>query len=192
VALLPLDGALGKQCALVWSVNPDRAQALQQMEPHDFCQRLESASHAAVGALTLCSERKVWPLQAAQARRWVGNTEGASWALAGDAAHNVHPLAGQGLNLGLGDVAQLVQVLDHKAYWRSVGDPKLLRAYERARKADFAVVGGSGDALQHIFKHQHPAWQTLRSLGMRGFEYSGPLKQWVASRAMGSQPGTPG
>jgi 2-polyprenyl-6-methoxyphenol hydroxylase-like FAD-dependent oxidoreductase len=104
----------------------------------------------------------------------------------------VHPLAGQGLNLGLGDVAELVQVLDHKAYWRSVGDPKLLRAYERARKSDFAVVGGSGDALQHIFKHQHPTWQTLRSLGMRGFEHSGPFKQWVAGRAMGSKRGTPG
>jgi 2-polyprenyl-6-methoxyphenol hydroxylase-like FAD-dependent oxidoreductase len=107
--------------------------------------------------------------------------------LAGDAAHNVHPLAGQGLNLGLGDVAELVKILDHRAYWRSVGDPKLLRAYERARKADFAVVGGSGDALQQIFQHQHPAWQTLRSMGMRGFERSGPFKQWVAARAMGGK-----
>jgi 2-polyprenyl-6-methoxyphenol hydroxylase-like FAD-dependent oxidoreductase len=192
LALLPLEGAQGDLCALVWSVNPDRAQALLEAEPEDFCQQLENASHAALGALTLCSERKAWPLQAAQARRWVGSTPGAGWALAGDAAHNVHPLAGQGLNLGLGDVAELVHVLDHKAYWRSVGDPKLLRAYERARKADFAVVGGSGDALQHIFKHQHPAWQTLRNMGMRGFESSGPLKQWVAGRAMGSKRSTPG
>lgn len=192
LALLPLDGPEGKLCALVWSLSPQRAQELQNTEPADFCQQLLVASQGALGALTLVSERKVWPLQAAQARRWVGNANGASWLLAGDAAHNVHPLAGQGLNLGLGDVAELVHILDHRPYWRSVGDPKLLRAYERARKADFAVVGGSGDALQQIFQHQHPVWQNLRNIGMRGFERSGPFKHWVATRAMGGKLRTPG
>ncbi len=186
LALLPLDGAQGKQCAMVWSLSPQRAQELQAAEPEDFCQQLQAASRSALGAFTLCSDRKSWPLQAAQATRWTGSRLGASWVLAGDAAHNVHPLAGQGLNLGLGDVAALVQILDHKAYWRSVGDPKLLRAYERARKADFAVVGGSGDALQQVFRQNHPAWQTLRKLGMQGFEKSGPFKQWVAGQAMGT------
>jgi 2-polyprenyl-6-methoxyphenol hydroxylase-like FAD-dependent oxidoreductase len=191
LALLPLEGPQGKLCALVWSVSPGRAQALLDLEPESFCRELESASQGALGSLELTSERKTWPLQAAQARRWIGHTLGASWVLAGDAAHNVHPLAGQGLNLGLGDVAELVKILDHRAYWRSVGDPKLLRAYERARKADFAVVGGSGDALQQLFGQQHPAWQALRKIGMLGFERSGPLKQWVAGRAMGTQHRTP-
>lgn len=186
LALLPLGGAQGNLCALVWSLSPQRAQELQSAHPADFCAALEAASHNELGALSVCSERKVWPLQAAQARRWVGHAHGGSWALAGDAAHNVHPLAGQGLNLGLGDVAELVHILSHRAYWRGVGDLKLLRAYERARKADFAVVGGSGDALQQIFQQNHPAWQTLRSMGMQGFERSGPLKRWVASRAMGT------
>jgi ubiquinone biosynthesis UbiH/UbiF/VisC/COQ6 family hydroxylase len=188
LALLPLDGAQGSQCALVWSLVPERAQVLQAADPQDFCHQLQQASQHALGALTLCSERKVWPLQAALARDWVGSAQGASWLLAGDAAHNVHPLAGQGLNLGLGDVAELVNILDQRAYWRSVGDPKLLRAYERARKADYAVVGGSGDVLQQIFQQNHPAFQSLRSLGMRGFERSGPFKHWVAGRAMGSGP----
>lgn len=187
VALLPLQGPQGKVCALVWSASPERAQELQAADSADFCTALEAASQGALGALTLCSERKVWPLQAAQARRWVGSNQGSGWALAGDAAHNVHPLAGQGLNLGLGDVAELVRVLDQRAYWRSVGDPKLLRAYERARKADYAVVGGSGDALQQMFQNNHPTWQTLRGLGMRGFDSFGPLKRWVAGRAMGTQ-----
>jgi len=186
LALLPLDGAQGQTCALVWSVSPQRAQELLAAEAPDFCQQLQSASHDALGALTLSSERKVWPLQAAQARSWVGRSATGSWLLAGDAAHNVHPLAGQGLNLGLGDVATLVQILDQRAYWRSVGDPKLLRAYERARKAEYAVVGGSGDALHQIFGLQHPAWQSLRAVGMRSFERSGPLKRWVAQRAMGA------
>jgi 2-polyprenyl-6-methoxyphenol hydroxylase-like FAD-dependent oxidoreductase len=142
--------------------------------------------------MELSGERKTWPLQAAQAQRWVGTKDGASWVLAGDAAHNVHPLAGQGLNLGLGDVAELVKILDHRAYWRRVGDLKLLRAYERARKADFAVVGGSGDALQQLFGQQHPAWQALRKIGMLGFERSGPLKRWVTDRAMGTTHRTSG
>ena len=193
LALLPLDGAQGQSCALVWSVSPARAAELLAASPEDFCQQLQTASLGALGALSLSSERKVWPLQAAQARTWVGQSTAGSWLLAGDAAHNVHPLAGQGLNLGLGDVAELVRILDHRPYWRGVGDPKLLRAYERARKAEFAVVGGSGDALQQVFSFQHPALQSLRAMGMRGFERSGPFKQWVARRAMGGhmqQPAT--
>jgi 2-polyprenyl-6-methoxyphenol hydroxylase-like FAD-dependent oxidoreductase len=192
LALLPLEGPQGTLCALVWSVSPERAQALMNLEPERFCSDLEDASQGALGHLQLTSDRKTWPLQAAQARRWIGTELGASWVLAGDAAHTVHPLAGQGLNLGLGDVAELVKILDHKPYWRSVGDPKLLRRYERARKAEFAVVGGSGDALQQIFGQQHPAWQAARKLGMLGFERSGPLKQWITGRAMGTKHHTPG
>jgi 2-polyprenyl-6-methoxyphenol hydroxylase-like FAD-dependent oxidoreductase len=90
------------------------------------------------------------------------------------------------LNLGLADVAELVRVLDGRAYWRGVGDTKLLRQYERARKADFALIGQAGDALQQLFANPHPALQTLRNWGMNGFERSGPLKQWVARRAMGA------
>jgi 2-polyprenyl-6-methoxyphenol hydroxylase-like FAD-dependent oxidoreductase len=99
----------------------------------------------------------------------------------------VHPLAGQGLNLGLGDVAELVQVLDTRPYWRSVGDSKLLRAYERARKAEFAVVGGAGDSIQRLFSNAHPAAQALRNAGMQGFNSLSPLKKWVTQRAMGLQ-----
>jgi 2-polyprenyl-6-methoxyphenol hydroxylase-like FAD-dependent oxidoreductase len=192
LALLPMEGAQGNLCALVWSVSPERAKDLLNLDPESFCRELESASQNALGSMELKSERKTWPLQAAQARRWTGTAHGFSWVLAGDAAHNVHPLAGQGLNLGLGDVAELVKTLDHRAYWRSVGDPKLLRAYERARKADYAVVGGSGDVLQQLFGQQHPAWQAIRKVGMLGFERSGPLKQWITSRAMGTKHRTPG
>ena len=191
LALLPLEGVQGNLCALVWSVSPERAQALQTLDATTFCQQLAIASHNAMGAVVLESERNVWALQQAQARSWsAGAAKGiaskGAWVLAGDAAHNVHPLAGQGLNLGLGDVAELVQVLDTRPYWRSVGDPRLLRQYERARKADFAMVGNAGDALQRLFSHTHPALQVLRNLGMNGFEASGPFKHWVARRAMGT------
>lgn len=190
VALLPMGGADGHDCALVWSLPPARAQALLHSEAAAFCQALEAASHGALGAFTLGCARKTWPLQHGQARRWVGQHAGGAtpggWLLAGDAAHAVHPLAGQGLNLGLGDVAELVRLLDGRAYWRSVADPSLLRAYERARKTQFALVGGAGDGLQQLFSHQGPALQTLRHWGMQVFERSGPLKQGVAQQAMGN------
>lgn len=186
LAFLPLGGAQASLCAVVWSVSPQRAQELQACSEADFCLALEAASHGAVGALQLTGPRSVWPLQQAQARHWSGSSASGPWVLAGDAAHNVHPLAGQGLNLGLGDVAELVHVLDTRPYWRSVGDPKLLRQYERARKADLALVGQTGDALQRLFANPHPGLQALRNWGMNSFERSGPLKQWVARRAMGS------
>ena len=186
LALLPLDGAQGNLCAVVWSVSPERADALKNLDPETFCQALEAASHGAAGALRLASERHVWPLQQAQARRWSGRNAQGAWVLAGDAAHNVHPLAGQGLNLGLGDAAELVQILDTRPYWRGVDDEKLLRRYERARKAEFAMIGSAGDALQRLFSHTHPALQALRNMGMNGFDHSGLLKHWIAQRAMGS------
>lgn len=186
LAFLPLGGIEGNLCALVWSVSPQRAQALQSASEEEFCRELGLASHKALGATTLTGPRKVWPLQQALARRWSGVSAQGAWVLAGDAAHTVHPLAGQGLNLGLADVAELVAVITGRAYWRSVGDVRLLRQYERARKAEFAVMGQANDMLQQLFTNRNPAVQALRSWGMNRFETSGPIKQWVARRAMGA------
>ncbi|QDL53647.1 FAD-dependent monooxygenase [Rhodoferax aquaticus] len=186
LAFLPLGGAQGNLCAIVWSISPERAQQLLGASAEEFCTALQSASHNALGSLQLSSPRSSWPLQQALAKRWCGQSAAGAWVLAGDAAHTVHPLAGQGLNLGLGDVAELSRVLDGRAYWRTVGDPKLLRAYERARRADFALVNQAGDTLQQLFFHAHPGLQTLRNWGMNQFERSGPLKHWIAQRAMGA------
>ncbi|MGQ0709255.1 MAG: FAD-dependent monooxygenase [Rhodoferax sp.] len=185
LALLPLGGAQGQECAVVWSVSPARAQELQALAENDFCAALQSACLHAMGAMALSGQRCAWPLQHAQAQRWCGHDATGAWVLAGDAAHNVHPLAGQGLNLGLGDVATLVRILDQRPYWRSVGDPKLLRAYERERKAEFALIGGAGDGLQRLFATPHPAAQALRNAGMQGFNQLTALKHWVAQRAIG-------
>jgi ubiquinone biosynthesis UbiH/UbiF/VisC/COQ6 family hydroxylase len=185
LAFLPLDGPQGKSVAVVWSVQHDRVQTLMEANPVEFCQQVTEASEGCLGQLTLISERGAWPLQNAQAERWSGTHDGQAWALAGDAAHNVHPLAGQGLNLGLGDVATLATVLHEREYWRSVCDAKLLRRYERARKAEAATMGATMDGLQQLFSQRSAPWAALRNWGMNGFERSGLIKQWVARQAMG-------
>ena len=185
LALLPLGGPLGTEVAMVWSAQADRAPALLQAEPSDFCAELEAISGGCLGSLTLSSARAAWPLQLSCAERWVGQRDGRAWALAGDAAHAVHPLAGQGLNLGLADVATLADILQKREYWRALGDHKLLRRYERARKSEVLPMSTAMDGLQQLFALDGNGWQTLRNWGMNGFERSGPIKQWVARRAMG-------
>jgi 2-polyprenyl-6-methoxyphenol hydroxylase-like FAD-dependent oxidoreductase len=92
LALLPLSGAAGNSVALVWSVSTERAEALQKMQADDFCAALQADCADTSGQLSLSSQRASWPLSLSNADRWVGP----GWALAGDAAHTVHPLAGQG------------------------------------------------------------------------------------------------
>jgi 2-polyprenyl-6-methoxyphenol hydroxylase-like FAD-dependent oxidoreductase len=181
LALLPLGGPAGNSMALVWSVQDVRAAELLALPAPEFESRLEAACQGAMGKLTLTSERSAWPLQLAQAQRWCGP----GWVLVGDAAHTVHPLAGQGLNLGLADVQMLAQMLHEREYWRSVGDMKLLRRYERSRKASVAAMSFATDGLQQLFARPDEPWTLLRNWGMKGFEFSGPVKRWVARQAMG-------
>lgn len=182
LALLPMGGNQGNSLALVWSVSDDRAAFLEKLSPEEFCSQLALACQKCVGNLQLTSQRACWPLVLGSADRWVGP----GWALAGDAAHTVHPLAGQGLNLGLADAVCLSRVVAGREYWRGLGDEKLLRHYERARKADVAAVGAVTDGLQRLFAQPQPVWQSLRNWGMNGFAASTPLKNWLTQRAAGA------
>ena len=185
MALLPIGGsqavAAGNSVALVWSVREERADMLMGQAPGVFAAHVEKACGRELGTMTLSTERAAWPLQLARAGAWCGP----GWALAGDAAHVVHPLAGQGLNLGLADAKALADVLRDREYWRNVADLKLLRRYERSRKADVLAMGATTDGLQQLFSQPQVAWALMRNWGMRGFEHSGPVKQWAARRAMG-------
>ena len=181
LALLPLGGPQGRAMALVWSVPEARADELLALPEPEFQSRLQAACGDALGAMTLTSERLAWPLQRAQADRWCGP----GWVLAGDAAHNVHPLAGQGLNLGLADAQALAAVLQAREYWRSLGDARLLRRYERSRKMDVLAMSWTTDGLQQLFSQPAEPWSWVRNWGMRGFDRSGPLKHWVVRQAMG-------
>jgi 2-polyprenyl-6-methoxyphenol hydroxylase-like FAD-dependent oxidoreductase len=203
-ALLPrkldLHTAPGNSVALVWSVDNAHAKELLALDDAQFCAQLERACGRALGSMHLASHRAAWPLQVAQASRWVGTGLGfgsggqadmsqvdatAAWALAGDAAHAVHPLAGQGLNLGLGDATELAHILSTKEYFRSFGDMRLLRRYERARKGDAAALRIATDGLQRLFAVDDPRMRALRNWGMRGFDAISPLKTRVMRQAMG-------
>ncbi len=191
LALLPLDGPLGSACAVVWSLSPQRAQDLRDMDAPAFEAALHAASHGALGALESAATRQIWPLQFALAQNWSGampaaeGPPGSAWVLAGDAAHTLHPLAGQGLNLGLGDVGALARALDERAYWRPLSDAKVLRTYERERKTAFALVGNTTDALQRLFDHPNTLVSQARNWGLRGFDRSAGLKHWITRQAMG-------
>ncbi len=192
LALLPMNGAGGNLMAVVWSISSEHKDQWMQATHDKFEEKLQLASEGRFGRLRLVSERAAWPLQLARAARWTGLQDGKAWVLAGDAAHAVHPLAGQGLNLGLADAQELARQIHEKDYWRGVDDAKMLRRYERARKADLTVMATATDGLQQLFARAAPGWQSVRNWGMRGFDNSGLLKAWVARQAMGLSTPEPG
>ena len=180
----------GNSVALVWSVHHAHATQLLAVDEAQFCAQLQLAcGGAALGAMRLSSPRAAWPLHLVQASHWVGTglvgQPQAAWALAGDAAHAVHPLAGQGLNLGLGDAATLASVLAGTEYFRSDGDMRLLRRYERARKGDAGALRLATDGLQRLFAVDDERLRSLRNWGMHGFDALAPVKAAVMRRAMG-------
>lgn len=182
LALLPFGRPqAGQSYGLVWSCAEDRAQALQAMSEADFERELEAATAAAAGTLQLAGPRATWPLALARA----GAVSGPGWVLLGDAAHLVHPLAGQGLNLGLADVAALARVLGEREAWRSLGDERLLRRYARARLAPTLAMGELTDALQRLFAHPSPVARDLRNRGLDALNQLTPVKRWLTQRALG-------
>jgi 2-polyprenyl-6-methoxyphenol hydroxylase-like FAD-dependent oxidoreductase len=184
LALLPMGGAQGRTVALVWSLPHEAAQALLAASAHDFEGQLMQACEHALGAMTRQGPAAGWPLSLSQAQQWVRP----GVALAGDAAHTMHPLAGQGLNVGLGDAACLAQVLQQRAYWREPGDLPLLRRYERARKAEFQRMATLTEGLYGLFNHPDERMQLLRRWGLRQFDRLAPLKRWATRQASGPAP----
>ncbi|WP_157263583.1 FAD-dependent monooxygenase [Azohydromonas aeria] len=183
LALLPFDRPRpGCSYGLVWSVPAARAQELQQLSDADFDAALNEATGGAAGTLRLEGPRVGWPLQLGRAERVCGP----GWVLVGDAAHTVHPLSGQGLNLGLGDVEALVNVIAQRESWRPLSDEKLLRRYARERAVPVLAMQQLTDGLLHLFAHDAPVLRELRNHGLNLVNQISPLKRWLAGRALGA------
>ncbi|MDP4302567.1 FAD-dependent monooxygenase [Leptothrix discophora] len=189
LALLPFDRpAPGHAYALVWSLPDAQVAELQALDDAAFEAALNAASGGAAsggaaGTLRLAGPRVAWPLMLAQAQRWCGP----GWVLLGDAAHAVHPLAGQGLNLGLGDVRALVDVLvaaRADTPWRAAGDERTLRRYVRRRQTPTHAMGTLTDGLLHLFAAQDAPLRSLRNVGMSAVDRLGPVKRWLTARAL--------
>lgn len=183
LALLPFDRPeAGCSYALVWSLPQVRAQELLALDAAAFEQALADATGAAAGTLRLASARADWPLALARARPVSGH----GWVLLGDAAHLVHPLAGQGLNLGLGDVLALERVVAAREAWRSLDDERLLRRYERERALPVVAMGQLSDGLLRLFASPSPLLRELRNRGLTLVNHTPAIKRWLASQALES------
>ena len=182
LALLPLDRpAPGHGYGLVWSVPDARADSLMALSDDAFAAALMDATAGAAGTLALASPRAQWPLSLAQADA----VHGPGWVLVGDAAHVVHPLAGQGLNLGLADVAVLAAEIAAREPWRALSDPKLGARYARRRRGPTQAMAQVTDGLLLLFAHPAPLARELRNRGLTLVNQLPVLKRLLTGRALG-------
>jgi len=180
LAFLPLDEP--HTCSIVWSADTALADELLALDETAFTLRLRQAFGTALGAIQVCGPHAGFPLALRHARAYTG----AGLALVGDAAHTVHPLAGQGVNLGMLDAAALAEVLcTARARKRDYGAEMVLRRYERWRKADnlsmIAITGG----FRYLFGNEWPLLRGLRGAGLGLTDRATPLKNIIMRRAAG-------
>ncbi|MEQ3697516.1 MAG: UbiH/UbiF/VisC/COQ6 family ubiquinone biosynthesis hydroxylase [Pseudomonadales bacterium] len=181
VALLPLPIQNEKHFeSLVWSADNAEAERLMSLTEEQFSAELAQAMESVCGKLTLASKRYSFPLQRAHANYYVG----AGWVLLGDAAHTIHPLAGQGANLGFSDALVLAEELN-KALARGVPLSVPLKRYERRRRGDNQLTALSMSGFKWLFGNDNPALRVARNWGLSHVNKPGLLKQWLLSQAQG-------
>ena len=171
-----------RRCSIVWAAHDRLAQELVRLDDEAFIGELEERVGDALGALTLAGPRWHYPLSMVQARRYTGRR----LALVGDAAHAIHPLAGQGWNLALRAVAALAElVVDAQRLGLDPGGAALLARYERWRRFDSLALIAITDGLNRLFGNDLLPLRVVRELGLGVVERIAPLKQFFMRHAMG-------
>lgn len=182
LALLPLKSAANDLVSLVWSTSPEHAQSLHGLNDVELCEAISRGSDARAGQVVEVFNRALVPLRQRHAQSYVGT----GVALVGDAAHTIHPLAGQGVNLGFQDVAALVQILSEaQERSESLGTTRVLRRYQRRRMLDNLRMSAIMQGFRTLFTPQPPLVELVRGLGMRAVDQCAPVKQHLMLDAMG-------
>ena len=177
LALLPLPQQM---VSMVWSVSPEKSAELLALPHEEVCAQVAAAAQHTLGELKLVTPPAAFPLRILNLPHIIAPR----LALIGDAAHNVHPLAGQGVNLGFRDARELSRVLLERGAQADCGDIHLLRRYERARQEDIVAMQLTTHALKHLFNNKNPILRNLRNIGLSLTNQLVPLKKMLARHAL--------
>lgn len=178
LALLPLPG---ERVSMVWSTRDEHAAKLMGLPPEELAVQVAAASAQQLGGLRVITPQAAFPLRLQRVREMVRSR----LALVGDAAHNVHPLAGQGVNLGFRDARDLAATLAARGAQNDCGDFYLLRRYERARREDIAAMQFATDTLQRLFNNESAWLARARNFGLRVTNRQSALKNFLVQHAVG-------
>ena len=180
LALLPM--VEPNVCSIVWSQTPEQASELMALGDDAFCHALTAASNSVLGTITLETERAAFPLTMRYARQWAKD----GVVLVGDAAHTIHPLAGQGANLGMQDALALAESLSSlSAAGKDIGLYKHLRSYERGRKTEATKMIAAMDGFKFLFDGNDPLKKLVRGIGLSATDKLTTIKNAFVSHAMG-------
>lgn len=180
LAFLPLWDA--QHCSIVWSQDEPNAAELLKLPEHQFNKVLSAAFDCTLGLCELVSERQSYPLKMRYARKWVDNRV----AIIGDAAHTIHPLAGQGANLGILDAAALAeQIIKLTIHNKDFGLAKNLRPFERWRKTEALKMVAAMEGFKRLFSGDQPLKKLFRDTGLSLANHSSFTKQRIIQHAMG-------
>ena len=176
LALLPLPD---NRLSMVWSVTPERSAELMALSNEALCEQVGAASLNTLGKLTVITPAAAFPLRLLT----LPHVSAPRVALIGDAAHNMHPLAGQGVNTGFRDARELAEQLLNRGGCTDCGDAQLLRRYDRKRREDIATMQGTTYALKNLFCNDDPVLRSLRNLGLNATNHLVPLKKSLMRHA---------
>ena len=180
LAFLPLSDP--HLCSIVWSLSPQEAERLQQAPEDEFNRALSVAFDNRLGLCQVESERQLYPLTGRYARQFAAHR----LALVGDAAHTIHPLAGQGVNLGFMDAAELIDEIRRlHRQGKDIGQHLYLRRYERSRKHSAAMMLAGMQGFRDLFAGDNPAKKLLRDIGLKLADTLPGVKPQLIRQAMG-------